>query len=169
MEPVDLEKRIAMSELEDKLVKISIHEDNDHDKRKESERKAREMMKLIKINSSRTTSGTSTPLKINNLVSKVDNLLFDFFRERVMEESKAKVVFNQKEALREAEDWVNGETRQLLLGWEVKEARNNAYVIKDMEKGGKWIKLDDENQEICFELEFHLLDSLVQELLLDLL
>lgn len=166
MEPVDLEKRIAMSELEDKLVKISIHEDNDHDKRKESESKAREMMKLIKINSSRTT-GTSTPLKINNLVSKVDNLLFDFFRERVMEESKAKVVFNQKEALREAEDWVNGETRQVLLGWEVKEARY-AYV-KDMEKGWKWIKLDEETQEICFELEFQLLDSLVQELLLDLL
>ena len=167
MEPVDLEKRIAMSELEDKQVKISIHEDNDHDKRKESERKAREMMKLIKINSSRTTS-TSTPLKINNLVSKVDNLLFDFFRERVMEESKAKVVFNQKEALSEAEDWVNGETRQVFLGWEVKEARH-AYV-KDMEKGGgKWIKLDEEKQEICFELEFQLLDSLVQELLLDLL
>lgn len=168
MEPVDLEKRIAMSELEDKLVTISnIHEDYDREKRNESEEKAREMMKLIKVRTS-TTTALSAPLKIDNLVSKADNLLFDFFRERVMEEDKAnEEVFNQKEALKVAEDWVNGETAGVLLGWEVKEARNG--YVKDMEKSGKWRKLDEEENEVVLEVESQLWNSLVHELLLHLL
>ncbi|EXC17775.1 hypothetical protein L484_023126 [Morus notabilis] len=168
LEPIDLEKRIAMSELEDKLVTISnVHEDYDREKRNGSEEKAREMMKLIRVRTSTTTALTA-PLKIDNLVSKADNLLFDFFRERVMEEGEANdEAFNQKEALKVAEDWVNGETAGVLLGWEVKEARNG--YVKDMEKSGKWGELDEERNEIVLEVESQLWNSLVHELLLHLL
>ena len=129
-----------MSELEDELETLSVVG--------ESEEKARELVKVIKS-------------KSGCLVSKADNnLMFDFFKE-----NKA---INEKEALKVMEGWVNGETREVFLGWEVREGRK-AY-LKDMEKGGKWVKLDDEiEEEIGLDLEAKIWDSLVQELLLDLL
>lgn len=144
-----------MSELEDKLVTLSVGRDYINcDKGNKSEEKARELVKVIK-----SQSGC--------LVSKADKLMFDFFKERVMEENKKNKVINEKETLKVMEEWVNGETREVFLGWEVVESRK-AYV-KDMEKGGQWVKLDGEKEDIGLDLEAKIWDSLVQEVLLDLL
>ncbi|KAL5554874.1 hypothetical protein UlMin_037110 [Ulmus minor] len=155
LEPVDLEKRIAMSELEEEVESIhnSVRFDakrRDEEEGEGSKEKARELVKLI-----------------NNMANfHADNLLFDFFREAIMEETRANSVFNQREALEKAENWVSGKPCEVFLGWEVKE-RRKAYV-RDMERGGRWNKFDEEKEEIGLDLEDGVWNILMKELLLDL-
>lgn len=99
------------------------------------------------------------------LGSKADcNLMFDYINELTVDEESSG---NESEVFKVMEDWLKGETREVLLGWEVREGRK-AYV-KDMERGEKWKRFDDEIQEVGFDLEANILDILVHELLLDIL
>ncbi|KAM7531235.1 hypothetical protein LguiB_034645 [Lonicera macranthoides] len=86
-----------------------------------------------------------------------NNLLIDFFRETNTFDSVALDV---------ARDWVSGQPRELLLGWEVQKSRE-AY-IKNMEKGGKWRDLDEDKREVVLELGDEVLTDLVNEFILDL-
>lgn len=141
----------VMSELEDDSEPASSRRNNDE---VESEEKARELVQLV----FKTTSPT------NKLVyMKSENLLFDFFRERIMEVGL--VVKVQEVVLKLAEDWINGKQQEVLMGWEVKERRDG--YVKDMEKGGRWRNLDDEIHQLGSELEAELWNSLLNELLLD--
>ncbi|GFZ06990.1 hypothetical protein Acr_18g0011600 [Actinidia rufa] len=50
----------------------------------------------------------------------------------------------------------------MFLGWEVE--KNRQAYIRDMEKGGRWSKLDAEREEVALEV----FASLMDEILLDL-
>ncbi|PON57508.1 hypothetical protein PanWU01x14_174140 [Parasponia andersonii] len=163
LEPVDLEKRIiAMtSELEvvdghDHQIKIRSSSSSSNDQIEDE--KAREMVAKLT-----ETIGAAVP------VAPSTNLLCDYFRERMEEDRESNKDFAEAAAMKAAEDWaVGAPTRELvLLGWEVRE-RSNAYVM-DMEKGGKWRKLEEEKGGIGLELEALVWDSLIEEVLLDLL
>ncbi|PON67614.1 hypothetical protein TorRG33x02_264030 [Trema orientale] len=163
LEPVDLEKRIiAMtSELEvadghDHQIKIRSSSSSSNDQIEDE--KAREMVaKLTKV------IGAAVP------VAPSTNLLCDYFRERMEEDRESSKDFAEAAAMKAAEDWaVGAPTGELvLLGWEVRE-RRNAYVM-DMEKGGKWRKLEEEKGGVGLELEALVWDSLIEEVLLELL
>ncbi|KAL0324356.1 UNVERIFIED_CONTAM: hypothetical protein Scaly_2402700 [Sesamum calycinum] len=104
---------------------------------------------------------------ILHLKLKTNRLLLDFFKERTTNQNSDKRSSVDKELLQEAEDWINGrEPRGLFLAWEVE--RNRQIYLKDMEKGGEWKALDQENQEVAFELESEVFAALLHELLLDI-
>ncbi|KAL0329718.1 UNVERIFIED_CONTAM: hypothetical protein Sradi_4958500 [Sesamum radiatum] len=106
-------------------------------------------------------------LQSYTLKLKTNRLLLDFFKERTTNQNSDKRSSVDKELLQEAEDWINGrEPRGLFLAWEVE--RNRQIYLKDMEKGGEWKALDQENQEVAFELESEVFAALLHELLLDI-
>lgn len=111
-----------------------------------TEHNAVELLKKMK------TTMPSVSFKFNP-----DNLLIDIFRETN--------TFD-KVALDVARDWINGQPREVLLGWEVQKSRE-AY-IKNMEKGGKWRDLDEDKREVALELEDEVFTDLVNEFILDL-
>uniref|UniRef100_A0A5B7BX22 DUF4378 domain-containing protein n=1 Tax=Davidia involucrata TaxID=16924 RepID=A0A5B7BX22_DAVIN len=159
LEPVDLEKRMALSELSDESLEsplqtcsVSIQGSLMFDKEQEeneTEQKAKELLKLMK----------ATIPSSNHLNFNAYTLLLDFFRERITNE------FNY-ELLSVAKDWMNGHPSELLMEWEVQ--RNRQAYIRDMEKGGRWRKLDEDIEEVVMELEVEVFASLMNELLLDL-
>lgn len=156
---------MAMSELEDDSETASSSTASSNNNEDESEEKARELVELV----FKTTS--NNPSK-NTLFVESENLLFDFFRERIMEEEEniakaGAVALNkvQEEVLRVAEDWINREQQaEVLMGWEVKADRD--VYVKAMEKGGRWRNLDEEVDGVGLELEAELWNSLLNELLL---
>ena len=90
---------------------------------------------------------------------RAENLLLDFFRERICE---ANVESDYDWLLNEAKDWVDRPAHDMFLGWEV--VKNRQAYIRDMEKGGRWSKLDAEREEVALEV----FASLMDEILLDL-
>ncbi|KZV45304.1 hypothetical protein F511_04042 [Dorcoceras hygrometricum] len=95
---------------------------------------------------------------------KVDNLVLDFFRERITNEGRrlGESSFDE-ELLKEVEAWINGQNLyEPFLGWEV-EANRQSY-INDMEKDGTWKTIDQENMEVAFELETEILHTLLNEM-----
>ncbi|XP_020550199.1 uncharacterized protein LOC105164242, partial [Sesamum indicum] len=106
-------------------------------------------------------------LQSYTLKLKTNRLLLDFFKERTDNQNSDKRSSVHKELLQEAEDWINGrEPRGLFVAWEVE--KNRQVYLRDMEKGGKWKALDQENQEVVFELESEVFAALLHELLLDI-
>lgn len=103
----------------------------------------------------------------NKLVSlKAEKEVMDLCRETIIEKNsdESAVV---REAVKAVEDWINGESHELLLGWEVEEGRK--VYVKDMEnEWGSCRELDCERQEVGLELEAEVWNSLLKELLLDL-
>ncbi|KAL0312666.1 UNVERIFIED_CONTAM: hypothetical protein Sradi_5665900 [Sesamum radiatum] len=98
---------------------------------------------------------------------KTNRLLLDFFKERTTNQNYDKRSSVDKELLQEAEDWIKGrEPRGLFVAWEVE--KNRQVYLKDMEKGGEWKTLDQENQEVAFKLESEVFAALLHELLLDI-
>ncbi|CAK7335439.1 unnamed protein product [Dovyalis caffra] len=169
LDPVDLEKRIAMAELEDESLdsplqpcSMSIHSDNDNGfnetKENGTEKDAQELLKHVK-----------STIASHSLAPKVDSLLLDFFKEKIVENNASgSVVGSYKEFEQEvqvAQDWINGQPKELFLGWEVLESRQ--VYIKDMKKNGKWENVDQEKEEVALELEVEVFNSLVEEALLD--
>ncbi|KAI3468803.1 hypothetical protein Pfo_025466 [Paulownia fortunei] len=172
LEPVNLTRRFALqpdsdnessgsplphssASIDEKFVS-DIEEEED-----EAEHKALELLHQMKA------SFPSYGLKLN-----ADKLLLDFFRERITNEransEKQWGVSSFDEGLiEEAEDWINGrKSRELFVEWEVQ--KNRQAYVKDMEKGGEWKTLDQENQEVVSELETEVFAALVNELLLDI-
>lgn len=149
LEPIDLEKRIASFQLDDKFLESPSTESFED----ETAKQVQELLKLMK--------STSPSNRYN--MCKAENLLSDFFREKLAE-NKAKT---ERDLLREAEDWINGQPQELLQGWEVKDGRK-AYV-NDMEKNGRWSDVnEEEKQEVGLALELEIFNRLMDEFVLDL-
>uniref|UniRef100_A0A803PRH0 Uncharacterized protein n=1 Tax=Cannabis sativa TaxID=3483 RepID=A0A803PRH0_CANSA len=139
LEPVDLEKRIiAMSDIKDDYDRVKIKKSSDDEI---EDQKARELVTKLTKSIGTTTWSTAT-----------EKLMFEFFRERMAEERASTKGFAEAMAVKSAVDWtVGAPTREVLVGWEVKEGRK-AYT-RDMERNGKWRNLDEEMGEIDLELE----------------
>lgn len=164
LEPVDLEKRMdeimSDSEVEDEAPTSPLVGANyNHGAQivNSTQEKAGELVQLIK-----TSSAPS-----NKLVTlKVEKLVLDLYRDRMVENSDENVVM--KEVMKVAEDWINGQSQELLLGWEVENCRK--VYVNDMDKYcGNWRELEEEKQEVGLELEVEVWNSLMKELLLDIL
>ncbi|KAG6688743.1 hypothetical protein I3842_11G139900 [Carya illinoinensis] len=171
LEPVDMEKRIALSAglnheaPHESLVQtcpMSTLANNTSDN--QTEKNAEELLDLINTRSS-----------VNGAKFKADNLLSDFFWERIEENINASASTStrgnvngfERELLKVAEDWLSGgNPLELLLGWEVEDGRE--VYVRDMEKGGKWRISVREKEELGLEVEFEVWISLLDELVLDL-
>jgi hypothetical protein len=167
LDPVDLEKRIAMAELGDESLEspaqhcsMSIKSDNNDNfsEAKEengTEKHAQELLKQVE-----------STIASHSLSSK---LLVDFFTEKIVENNASGSVIGLykefEQELGAAQDWINGQPTEMFLGWEVVESRH-AY-LKDMEKNGKWKNVDQEKEGFALELEVEVFNSLVDEALLD--
>lgn len=146
VEPVDLEKRITMSEVDD-----------GDELANKTEEKAGELVKqlIMKTRSSMV------------LRTKADKLVVDLFRETSVENSEENVVM--EEVLKVVEKWVNGESQELLTSWEVENGRKVYVNDMDNKYCGKWMKLDEQEKEVGLELEVEVWNSLFNEFLLDLI
>ncbi|KAI9174129.1 hypothetical protein LWI28_012404 [Acer negundo] len=141
LEPVDLEKRIASSESDND---DSIETPIQSNKENETEKKAEELLKHIK----------STTSSNNTLLSKADNLLSDFFREMIEENQN-----DDSYMLKAAGDWIEGQSDQMFVGWEVEGGRE-AY-LRDMETNNvRWENVDEEKHEFGLALESEVLTCL---------
>ncbi|XVF13212.1 hypothetical protein REPUB_Repub08aG0188900 [Reevesia pubescens] len=178
LEPVDLEKRIAMAEPEDEesleshkevLYSVSVNNDDnmsndDEDYKQEKDREANDE-KLLKLLKAKIPS--------DSFKFKSDNLLLEFFRERLMMEDNAKRVVNMGleefglDLLKVAEDWVNGNPEELDLRWEVEEGRKE--YVKETERHENWRNFNEENEEVGLAVELEVFSSLVDELLTDII
>ncbi|KAM3735025.1 hypothetical protein ACB098_10G059900 [Castanea mollissima] len=167
LEPVDLEERIALCELNHESPQspmqpcsLPTQDNNTFDKKEENlteELKAQELLDLIRTKSS--PSGSKF---------KVDSLLLDFFEENNVNASTTTRCNNenQHEILTVIEDWLSGQPQELLLGWEVQDGRQ--VYVKDMEKGGTWSTFVEEEKEVALEVEDEVWTTLLNDLLLDL-
>ncbi|KDP25516.1 hypothetical protein JCGZ_20672 [Jatropha curcas] len=159
LKPLNLEKQIELADLEDdSLDKFSTQACSlSNEVEKCTEREADELLKLVKA---------TTPSN-----SKADTMLLDFFKEKILEnntnDNKILGYKEFKKELEAAQDWINGDPKEMILGWEVKDNRH--IYIKDMERNGKWRNFGEEKEELVLELELEVFTSLVDEALLDLL
>ena len=166
LDPLDLEKRIAMADLEDESLEspvqhcsVSIHSDNDNDfketKENGTEKHAQELLEHVKSTVS--------------MASEVDSLLLDFFKEKIVENyAGGSMVGSYKEfeqELRVAREWIDGQPKEMFLGWEMAERRH--VYVKHMERTGNWENVDQGKEEVARELEAEVFNSLVDEVLLD--
>ncbi|KAG9453053.1 hypothetical protein H6P81_005957 [Aristolochia fimbriata] len=147
--PVDLEKRIALFEQE-----CSSSGGENTEKRiqeVEEESEAREVLELLKSN-----SGCSV------LEQKTEKLLLDFFSEGLGESVKN---VSGDVLLRTASDWLNGSDRGTRR--EVQDDRE--ALVREMEMGGRWWKLKQEEDDLLLELEVGVMGVMIDDLLTDLL
>ncbi|KAL3818118.1 hypothetical protein ACJIZ3_004023 [Penstemon smallii] len=172
LEPVNLSKRFVLqpqtdsdNESNGSPLPLSIDDKFISDMEEEEEEEmAFELLRQMK------NTLPSYGLKLN-----AENLLLDFFREKIVERKVASpkqwpggCSFDE-EAIDEAEEWINGRKRsELLLGWEVQ--KNRQVYIKEMEKGKlEWKTLDQENEEVALELETEVFATLLDEVLLEVM
>lgn len=97
----------------------------------------------------------------------VEELLLDFFVDELLFSKKNNIknqvdMFNW-EMVRIAKDWMSEECA---FGWGLQPKME--ACIREMHKGGRWIKFDEDQEELALEIEDRVLDSLVDDLLLDL-
>lgn len=147
VEPVDLEKRITMSEADD-----------GDELGNRTEEKAGELVKQLIMKTRSSSMGLHT---------KADKLVVDLFRERSVENSEENVVM--EEVLKVVEKWVNEESQELLTSWEVENGRKVYVNDMDNKYCGNWMKLDEQEKEVGLELEVEVWNSLFNEFLLDLI
>ncbi|WOG90458.1 hypothetical protein DCAR_0209702 [Daucus carota subsp. sativus] len=88
-------------------------------------------------------------------------LLLDFFSEQLTENKKG-----DYELTKVANEWIKGEDEGCL---EWKLVGKKEFSIRDMERGVKWNKFDEDEQELGLEIEKQLLNCLVDEVLFDFL
>ncbi|XP_059661705.1 uncharacterized protein LOC132307851 [Cornus florida] len=169
LEPVDLEKRIALSESNDESLEspmqpcsVSVQYNITADKEEEESKteKALEFLNLLKMT-----------IPSNSFKFNADNLLLDFFRESLTATHARSNVGKggeqfEYEQVNVANDWINGQPRELLLEWEVQ--KNRQACIRDMEEEGRWRMLDEDKEEVALGLEDQVFASLIDELLIDL-
>lgn len=116
------------------------------------EEKAMQLLNEVKI----SISSSAECLEIDE-----EFLLLDFFMQQLSDNKKS-----DEELLKVAKDWIRGEDDGS-LEWEM--VGKKEFSIRDMERGVKWNKFDEEEQELGLEIEKHLLNQLVDELLSDFL
>ncbi|GAA0175023.1 hypothetical protein Leryth_013449 [Lithospermum erythrorhizon] len=123
----------------------------------ETEEKARQLFHHLK--------GTIVANSYDSLMQ--DNFLMDFFWEELSTNKK-----DEKDELLEgklvatAQDWLRG-VQEGCYVWTEENKREN--YVKEMEKGLKWTKHEEEKEEMASELEKLVLNSLVDEVLFDLI
>lgn len=143
LKPVRLEDRITLSEsrTNDSILESSLEDD-------QTEKKAIALLQLLK-----------TTLPSHDLSESTISALLGFFTERIIDGN-----VSNYDVLQEAKDWVNDQPREMFESQNYKLA-----YIRDMEKGVKWSKYNDEveKEEVGLELEYQVFTSLVEEMLLD--
>ncbi|RVX00972.1 hypothetical protein CK203_022834 [Vitis vinifera] len=93
-----------------------------------------------------------------------DDLLLEFFRDELMKISRGNQTVDKEvdaEILKIAEAWLKGE-----FEWGVETEKE--ACIRDMERGGRWRKFEEEEEEMALELEVLVFEILEDELLGDL-
>ncbi|KAL5727730.1 hypothetical protein ACHQM5_000890 [Ranunculus cassubicifolius] len=156
IEPLELEKRIDLFELEcpsDSPLN-SINTGVEFNEEEVESERARELVKLF--------TGTVVG---ECLRGTTNDLLFDFFRDEIIEKNVSKKAQKEDEMFKVAKDWLNGDN--VLLDWTVEESRK--VHIKEMERGGMWKEVEDEKKALAIEMEEDVLDLLMDEMLFDLL
>ncbi|KAL3498767.1 hypothetical protein ACH5RR_041499, partial [Cinchona calisaya] len=180
LEPVNLEKRITRSESDHESNESplhgssqSVHEvldftlDSEEEENNQASDKALELLQLVKA-----TMPTNSSLKFK--ADYHEKLLLDFFKEGLILEmdnincSLGLTTLDHNKLINVAQDWIMGQPRELFLEWEVQ--TNRAAYIRDMERGGTWMKVNiEEKKEVVLEVEVEVFDSLMNDLLHDLL
>ncbi|PIN18914.1 hypothetical protein CDL12_08414 [Handroanthus impetiginosus] len=167
LEPLNLAKRFAaLPESDNKNSLTSIYEklmSNIKEQEQQEKMGNQAAKKALDLLQQMKDTLPSYGLKV-----KADKLLLDFFTEKIMHSQKQNFGYLfEDELLEEAENWINGRKLcELFLEWEV--PRNREVYVKDMEKGGEWRSLDQENKEVALELENVVFDTVLNELLLDI-
>ncbi|KAH6759610.1 hypothetical protein C2S52_022868 [Perilla frutescens var. hirtella] len=152
LEPVNLTGRFA-SQSVDSDDESSPHSSTSLNEAEEEEEE--EALKLL------DQMKGSMPCYGLNLI-KAERLLLDFFEEHCTTHEK-----QHDELVEVAEDWINGAMpRGMFMEWEVE--KNRKAYVEDMERGGEWRSLDEQNEEVVLELENEVFLSLLNELLLDI-
>ncbi|KDP28698.1 hypothetical protein JCGZ_14469 [Jatropha curcas] len=95
---------------------------------------------------------------------KEERLVFDFFREELCRKTyeTKNEGFECEMLISRVKEWINGEDR-MWVGGENKEA-----CIREMERQGKWSKLEEEEEMVGLEVENWMMGLLLEDLLLDL-
>ncbi|PWA51709.1 hypothetical protein CTI12_AA462090 [Artemisia annua] len=147
LEPVKLEDRIAQSESSTQKCLEFAHEEN------QVERKAMALLQLTK------STISSQHFKKHEAV---ESLLLAFFKETMIDKH-----VSDFEMLQVAKDWMDGQMQEMFLDWECENDRKT--YIREMEKKFKWSKYDNEleKENVVLELEYEILSSLVDDILLD--
>ncbi|XXG67263.1 hypothetical protein AAC387_Pa06g0652 [Persea americana] len=145
VDPVDLEKRIAQSELEEEAEEVVQAED-----------KAGDLLQLFKASSKKS----HTP--------NTDKLLLDFFREELATSQRNLIRQPEVDGIEEkllsaASDWMNGYVE---LEWGLQD--NREACLREMTRDQRWRRFKEEEEKLAMEMESGVLGSLVEELLLDL-
>ncbi|KAK1376908.1 Ankyrin repeat domain-containing protein [Heracleum sosnowskyi] len=104
---------------------------------------------------------TNTFSSIGCLEIDEEFLLLDFFMEQLSDNRKG-----DNELLKVASEWIRGEDDGCL---EWKLVGKKEFSIRDMERGVKWNEFDEDEQQVGSEIENHLLNRLVDEVLSDFL
>lgn len=171
LEPVNLEKRFAQLELEDEphnhstkqCSSVLVHKKRTkngksnlrHDSNHNIEDNARDLLNFV----------IKRSIPPNSLISKAENLLFDFFKQSI-EESKDIDRSKKLQICKVAEEWIHGQPQEQFLGWEVHGER--CVYIREMDNCGEWKNSDQEIQQLSEELANEVFADLVDEFVLDI-
>lgn len=166
LDPLNLETQMELTGLEDdethkspaKARSLSVHNNMFIDVKQE--RSAHDLLKLV-----------NGKISLNHLLVD-DNVLLDFFKEKIMEnKANNSTAEGYNKALEKeldvAQDWISGQPQEMFTGWEVKDSR--IVYVRDMERKGKWRNFDEEKEELVLELELVIFTSLLNETILHLL
>ncbi|GAA0159616.1 hypothetical protein LIER_16350 [Lithospermum erythrorhizon] len=119
----------------------------------EAEEKAKKLLHHLK----ETTLPNSYDSYMEN------NLLMDFFWEELpTHQNDENKDFPESQLIASAQDWLKG-VHALCFEWKVESKREN--YIKEMEKGLRWNKHEEEKEEIALQLEKIVLNGLVDEVI----
>ncbi|XP_071726740.1 uncharacterized protein [Rutidosis leptorrhynchoides] len=97
---------------------------------------------------------------LESITQNVENVLLDFFKEKIAGEK-----CSDNETLQIAKDWMEGNEQEMVLEWEC--SNDRILYVTQMEEDLRWSKYDDEVEKnnISFELEFKIFNSLISEIL----
>nr|DAD48029.1 TPA_asm: hypothetical protein HUJ06_017966 [Nelumbo nucifera] len=169
LEPVELEQRIALAELDDSVecasdsFSISVHDDTAYQRIEEDEEAIEAEERAMRLFNKHIKASS----QLQNRKASMEHVLLDFFRNGIMGRTQAEEGDEfECELLKVARDWVDGK-KQYELGRGFGDDRS--VCVREMESGGQWKKLEEEQRELAAEMEIKVWGSLVDELLLDLL
>ncbi|XAR55028.1 hypothetical protein NMG60_11030401 [Bertholletia excelsa] len=136
LEPLDLETQFALSESTEESLfspSVSIAEEHEH----ETFLRATDLLAQLK---------SSAPPSTWKL--ELDILLLDFFADELSHGEQT-----QLGLLNVANEWVNGESKETLEGWE--DEKNREAYVREMDRGGMWKRMDEgeERKEVAMEVE----------------
>ncbi|XP_022769701.1 uncharacterized protein LOC111313301 isoform X2 [Durio zibethinus] len=160
VEPVNLEKWMS---LEGTGEDGEVDDDDDDEVEEEEEtneveEKARQLLNRVK--------GTSSLRICKNICT--DKLLLDLFREEIATKwNQTRNEELERDMVRLAKAWIDGEQNETEK-WGVGEKKE--ACVRDMDREGRWSKfLQEEQEDLAWEVESRVMNILVDELLADLL